>query len=57
VSTVLDADVDAEARRQGLLEAHAHAEADHRRQRAVRDGRGDEHGDGAEGGGTVRVRG
>ena len=57
MGAVLDADVDAEARGQGLLEADAHAEPDHRRQRAVRDGRGDEHGDGAEGGGTVRVRG
>jgi len=54
---VLDADVDPEARRQGLLEPHAHPEPDDGRQRAVRDGRGDEDGDGAERGGTARVRG
>ena len=44
VRAALDLDADAKAGRQGLFEAHAHGEPDHGRERAVRDGGGDEHG-------------
>lgn len=52
---LLDDCIDAEPRWKGLLETHAHAEADDGRETAVRDGGRDEDGDSAEWG--VRVIG
>lgn len=50
VRALLDADIDAKARGQGLLQADAHAQANDGSQRAVGDGRGDLNDDGADGG-------
>ena len=48
VGALLDADVDAETRRQSLLETHAHAQADDGGEGAVGDGGGDVDDDGAD---------
>jgi hypothetical protein len=56
VRALLDADVDAEARGQGLLEAHADAKTDDSGQGAVGDGGRDLDDDGADGGQRRRGR-
>lgn len=48
MGALLDADVYPEARWQGLLKPHAHAQANDGGKRTVGDGRGDFHDDGAD---------
>lgn len=52
MSPLFDAHVDPEARRQRLLEADAHTQTDDGGEGAVRDGGGDEDGDGGHDGGA-----